>query len=799
MWLDAFRAIALEQNTFPNALLAGRVRFSYEDKLLGNPAIERASGLLSVRNALSGNRGRRSRLFFLVPNVTDRIADYLTAVLIVADLVYRQRPQYVASETSAGPSKLLQGDVLLVTQKVTDCVQLLRGQTVGKTRIDEIWHICPLSKYTPPMDSSPRVFVANPGWVKHELSAPKFGAVIVDASHPRTLSHLEEILAGPAGSSPVQLIVTPPLQEWQLDCLGDSDLQLKWLWDPEALHALESVVSTQEQPTAKMPKRTIWVCNDDQVDTALESIHQILVGTTRASGGESLQSLAEAWSIYHRLRQLIAPLRDVEEAGSRAYSVFTLKHRLEFLDSGGPDESPAVGIQWPRLIELLHTAYELLLRRDFPVKFWVLADVLEQYLSRDDIPKVRIVVPTEHEATLLTAILSDLFDDWADMLYGGKVELSTIRKEPLLCSQQQYAHTILAGFRTGSMRYLDIYPERPIDVITYPHEAALDQAIQSRLYRFAETLQDEEPRIRILKQLGLTCSKGEEATPTSSRPEVCCQEVSGCSVEIIKLVSQEDVALLDLDDLARTGAWTDEIPLPETGEDEPSDVASLFRNEKVYVEVVFAEGYRTLFPSAHFVDVYYSSSDLLTRVAAGQLSEGMRVVTLVDDVYGDLFQRLLEGVNERRDPYDMAAIELWKTAKFEALRRCNGNRRLLHQELSKHGLSVQYEALAGWYRTGEDEIIAPRSRNDFQLLWQASGGDEKLLGRIYQCIEAKRVLHRRIGRQLRSLLRQIATGADFEVLLESADVLGTEVKHVASAVEFRTVHEVHPANYSRLF
>ncbi len=66
MWLDAFRAIALEQNTFPNALLAGRVRFRYEDKLLGNPAIERASGLLSVRNALSGNRGRRSRLFFLV-------------------------------------------------------------------------------------------------------------------------------------------------------------------------------------------------------------------------------------------------------------------------------------------------------------------------------------------------------------------------------------------------------------------------------------------------------------------------------------------------------------------------------------------------------------------------------------------------------------------------------------------------------------------------------------------------------------------------------------------------------------
>jgi hypothetical protein len=100
--------------------------------------------------------------------------------------------------------------------------------------------------------------------------------------------------------------------------------------------------------------------------------------------------------------------------------------------------------------------------------------------------------------------------------------------------------------------------------------------------------------------------------------------------------------------------------------------------------------------------------------------------------------------------------------------------------------------VVGWYRPGEDEIIAPLRREDFDILARASGmyTDAARLEATFNCIQRERVVRRTCGRKLSSLLSHLAAGKHYDIALKSADAIGTALEQVAAAVSLREVESV---------
>jgi len=170
----------------------------------------------------------------------------------------------------------------------------------------------------------------------------------------------------------------------------------------------------------------------------------------------------------------------------------------------------------------------------------------------------------------------------------------------------------------------------------------------------------------------------------------------------------------------------------------------------------------------------------------------MLMVVLVDDPYEDIFQRMLEAIREQRDIGAQMALALWGHAKPAALTKYGGNRRRLHRWLEQQGISVDYPAVVGWYRPGEDEIIAPLKREDFDVLARTSGlySDAGRMEATFNCIQHERVVRRTCGRKLSQLLTHLAAGKHYDIALKSADAIGTALEQVASAVSLREVESV---------
>src|SRR5690349_7225514 len=115
-WLDVFHSLKQDANAFDSRLLRGTLPLVASGESLAPSVIERASAVLAshLPNLLALRR--KSRLIFLLPNATQSLGRFLAVSLLLADFVQR-----VAKQPS-----VLQGDLLLVTQHIRDCVSLLR-------------------------------------------------------------------------------------------------------------------------------------------------------------------------------------------------------------------------------------------------------------------------------------------------------------------------------------------------------------------------------------------------------------------------------------------------------------------------------------------------------------------------------------------------------------------------------------------------------------------------------------------------------------------------------------------------
>ncbi len=791
-----------------SGLLEGRMPIMEGDSRLDGTVVERASGVLAARAALVAakgrGRGRRERLNLLVPNATQGLGRYLTVSLLLSDFVHRDGTRVPDDEACA----LLRGDLLFVTQNTRRCVALLKDLRLGTLRLTDYWRIEVLSGYSRPVDARPRVFVVNPGWRGTLERGRRFGAVVIDASHPRTARHLPGLLADPAiSASPLQVAVVPPWEEARLAPLlnGDREAGLTWAWDPAAAVAVESTLLGREV-CAETPERTIWICDDEPVAAELERAHGMLIGAARLAGGRLPPAVLEAWAVYHRLRQLVPPLIDVEEERRRAYRTLPLRERLGQLSQQDPRSTGSLGayldVNWPRLVEALEAAYRLLLRRAEPAKFYSLAAVVTEHLEGSVAANavegigdcsLRVVVPTEHEANLLMALMGDLVNGWTEALQDGTVTLSTAREEPRLVAEGLRSETVLLGFRTGDTRYLDVYPGVPVHVVAYPYEVAVDGAVQARCHSFVERLQDGETRSAALRTLLPTSveparSGGNRVATLQSRARVVHRLEPGVRVDEVRSATPETVEPLSLETLAGL-MWADEVPV------EAVEGSTRAPGRTIgFIEIIDEEGDRIVYPETQLLDVYYAATERLERVPAGEVREGALLVVLVDDRYDGLFQRFIEASREQQDPRAAVALAFWQRAKQVALMRHGGNRRELYRELRERGLSVNYEAVTCYYAAGEKEILAPDSFEDFRVLAEASGAytDDAKMRRTFGYVRAERTARRTCGRLLHGLLRRLVGGAHYEAALASSRVLGTPVEQVAAAVSLREVCETRP-------
>ncbi len=813
MWLDTFRELRLSEQTLDSVLLQDRLPLALNGSSLSTTLLERASGLLAARLPVQLAPGEKRRLVFLLPNATQSLGRFLAVSLLLADFVHRHGKGALRQEKG----KLIHGDLLLVTQRIRDCVNLLRGLAIKAgseaLSLTDFWPVEVISQYSSPATGNPRVFVANPGWSSAFGTTRTFGSVVIDASHPRTAAHLDEILAKPSVfAAPVQILVIPPCEQSRLDALQDSSRHccLAWAWDPAALYALADLGRRADIQEPAPPERHLWVCDDDEVDQSLSDLHRLLVGSMKAGKGRIPSPVLEAWAVYHRLRQLAVPLLQLEEERKKAYKTVTLKDRLSAIEEYQPTGTGQLGAyldsRWSGIVRNLQDTYQTLLRRKEPTKFYTLASVIEEHLQPHQGPEtpVRIVAPTTHEASMVAALLGELVDGWRDALQSGTVTVSTAREEPRLVAEGIAEATVLLGFRTSETRYLDVYPGVPVHVVCYPYEVEVDGAIQQRVHASIEQLQDNASRTTVLRSLHCPTerattsgrypanSEAGHTAPRSSRASVRHRgSTSPKKAALRQIQDTESIEPLDIEKLAGLSWWDDIVAgVPPEG----GGGAGIRRSGSVeLVEIVTTTGERIRYPATRLLDVFYPATEVKERISAGELRPGVLLVMLVDDPYEDLFHRLLEAIREQRDLNASMHLELWQRAKQAALTRHGGVRRRLHDQLSRDGLKVEYEATVGWYAGGEDEIIAPLSRTDFGLLAHASGiyTAESIIDATFATITSERNVRRRCGKSLNRLLASIAAGQNFETALASAKVLGTPVEHVASAVVMREVEAVH--------
>lgn len=746
---------------------------------------EKISAAIAVRLALLARSKPRS-LFLLVPEASDATALYIAAGLLVGDFAHKHGGEALGI---AEGGALISGDLLLITQAVTPSKTALEELKLGtRFPLGDLWEVAPLTRYMTHRSAKPRVYIANPGWAKETLPKRPFGAVVIDATHPRTMSQLHEILAGPISKVPIRIVVLPAVDKAFLRDCGDLSNACVWLWDPQAKMDADAIVG-DAVTEPRVAARTVWICGEDEAGVAaLATVHTRLSDTLQKCNGRPIPGLMQAWGIYHRLRQLMVPLAQLEQLNGQAWGG-NLKRRVEALATVDGHGNPLWDAAWPALKKEIEQAYAAFLQREEPAKFWVLASRVEAWLREPTEPLYRIVVPGLQEVILLGQLLDGFVDGVKEARADGLIEIAHANEEGRLLAAGQFAYTLLPGPRSAGTRYLDIYPPFDVEELAYPFEARMEQGVQASLYQYVETLTDDAGRCALLRPMGLKAAAGAPRCKHSEAPHVQCVEGQGRKVRFVAPapVSGE----IDLDELAES---TERAPIAAGARvpmvrDLPAGVHM--------VEVEYSTGDRDWYAETHLVDVFFTATDQIQRKQVKELQPGWQVVCYVDDRYEGLFDRLTAAVDERLPQRDRLALALWRQAKESLLARHNGDRNALVLELKRQGLASSFDTALTWFRDGDEGPLAPQQLEDFLVVAAATGcyPNEDLMTRTFTCIQQHRGRHRLAGKALRALLRAILTGEGYEAALEGARKFDADVGDVLAAVEAREVRHVRSAEY----
>ncbi len=749
-------------------------------------AFEKVSGVIAVRTALR-TRVADQTLLFVVPEATAATARHITAALLIGDHAHSHAAQD-GRVPAAEARPLLKGDVLLVTQAVSESKATLDDLPIGRSqRLSDIWEVTPLSKYSATKSDKPRVFVANPGWLAKSAAGRSFGAVIIDASHPRTLEQLPELVKTATGCTKLRLVVCPPPGDAVLSACGYPGKACVWAWDPQAQCDAQVAVEAKDPVQRKAADRFLWVCDsDNEAGKVLAELHRRLMAAAKAAGGRSYPGLKQCWSIYNRLRQVMVPLAQLEQAAAASWAG-NVRIRIDELDAVHGHGDVAWDTTWPGLVDATKSAYETLLKRKETTKFWAVAQNIEAFLA-SPAPQLRVVVGSEPELQLLIPEFEALVDGLGPALASGRIEFVTAGREARLVAEGHLAATILLSPRTNGHKYLDVYSSQRVDEFLYPHEVDAERASQNRLYGAWTRALDDKHRIELLEPLGFRAPSSVAPHPAPRRPTVTIRGTNGHAVELVTDAPVD--AELDIDSLTSShgsSLFGDQAPAVYAG----GGIAG------VAIEVRFVRGGAHVYYPGQKVDVYFNESESIQRFPPTDLRAGWQVVSFVDGRYDGLFQRLAEVVTARMKPEERVALELWRKTKESIAERFESKKALFDHLVTK-GLASSYGTFISWFREGDEGTMAPQQYDEFVVLArEASVYDSKVfLDATFKAVQHERGRNRAAGRKLKNFLRAVISGDGYEEALASARKLDAALHDVLAAVEVLEVASIHQVQRS---
>lgn len=777
MWEGAFQ-VSTQRVTY--ALLCGGVLPS------GGKPFEKVSAAIAVRTALNA-RAAEQTLLFLVPEVTATTARHIAAALLVGNHAHAggqgELPQ---TEVRA----LFKGDLLFVTPAISDSKGELQEVPIAQyQRLKEYWEVIPFSKYTGRKGDKPRVFLANPGWMLAGTAGRRFGAIVIDASHPRTIEKLPELLAAARGCSSIRIAVAPPVAH-PSPAFGNPAHTCVWVWDPQAIKDAAAAVDGKtrlDTETRQGAERVLWVCDSDAPGAkALAELHRKLASASRAAAGRAYPGIQLCWSIYNRLRQLLVPLAQLEQVSSNTWSG-NLRARVDALADVQGYGDVAWDTTWPQLRDATRAAYQTFLEREQTAKFWGVASSVETFIS-SRAAHLRVVIGSEAESELFLGMLRDVVDGVSDAMLAGRLEVVSSRQEANLVAEGHLSPTVLLGPRMNGHRYLDVFASQRVDEFVYPYEVDIEQAAQARLYGSLSSLMTDESRVRLLAPLGLRPPPNSPKGACYARPSITVQTTNGHAIKGTKTADVSND--LDIDALTAGLGWAQSDGAGQAQQGVSAQAGDV-------VEVTFARGDTANYYASQGVDVVFSEAGTVQRVPAGSLKTGWQIISFVDGRYDGLFKRLTELVNSRLKPEQRVALELWQRAKAGLVAK-HANKRALYDKLRNAGLQSAYETFASWLREGDEGVLAPQQYEEFQILAMESPtySSPLLLKATFEAVQHDRGRSRASGRLLRRFLRAIVTGDGYDEALESVRQLDTALADVLAAVEILEVKSLQTINRS---
>ncbi|OXI86013.1 hypothetical protein CFB50_15420 [Burkholderia sp. AU33423] len=767
MWASAFQ-ISVQRVT--HELLSGSV-LPFDAK-----AFEKVSAAIAVRATLCAKQLAKP-LFFLVPGATPSTARHVTAGLLIGNHAHANGGG-ILPDTDV--RAIFKGDIVLVTQAVTQSKVDLAHLPIASQVLADIWEVAPLTRHAAPRTNKPRLYVANPGWVLENTMARRFGAVIIDASHPRTLASLRPLFDAARGCTSNCFVVAPPLPRYMLAKFGYPEKAAVWLWDPQAIVDADRAVEIPNRSALNNPPRELWVCDSDpEVDKVLSLAFDLMASASKRAEGRYYPGLRQAWSIINRLRQLTAPLVQLEQIAAESWAG-GLRARVEELKDVAGYGDPIWETTWPAIRDSVEAAYRLFLKRNETPKFWALAARVSDLLA-DGPEQIRVVVPSASDRDLLVPMLEATVDRISDALGEGRLEVATAAEEARLIADGRPAQTLLVGQRPSASRYLDIFPSAAVEEFIYPFEQDIEAASLTRLYNGIEQLEAEEERLALLSKLGLNPSSKANASAVPCRQAILIKRGQGHAISLV--ASAQIDGKLDIDELAGV-----DVSIEHIGAGGGSQQDS---RAGTGVEVTFVRG-----GSAHYypndaVDVYFDATDQMQRMPAASLQAGWQIITFVDGRYDSLFRRITEAVHQRLPPSEQIALKVWEEAK-DRLSEKFPIKTLLHEHLAAMGLSSNYYAVVAWFRDDDSEVLAPQQYEDFAVVAKATGvySSPGLMKHTFNCIQRERGRNRAAGRALKKLLRAIQSGEGYQDALESARSIDASVADALAAVELLEVKDV---------
>ena len=753
--------------------------------LTGEERVTFALSVLSSRKKVNS--------IFQSPYVNARLAIAATAGIMVSDFVCRIKEN----------KQVLNGDLLLITRQIGIGVSQLNEVYLDGQYLSNLWEI------TTGNIAKPNVKFGRPRLI---VSAPRPGllaragivadTIVIDATHPLTLERIKEILADPIVACSKQIVIVIPLG-YHHEIFKDA--KPTWVWDFQATQAARQQWKT---PLTHISAPERWtrkylVCNDEKTNNLLSIARtKLSLLSKNSSNVPPPLQLLQAWGIYNQLASLCVQLGTYEEMAFRHNYARPIHEKIKHLEDHSEliqpiNESKYLwASEWRPLLESLSAAYENL-KGDEPSKFWPIALLVDEFISKNFPSPLLIICPTHIEGNLLIKTLASVNSRLYEYLQPDGLTIATPKALAGL-SKEHTQRIVLSGPLSARWRYLNATMSAS-DIVVYPHEISIDEHILETQVEKVINSSSLQNRSAFLYHLGLNPRTEINASFPTVSPEVGnyinIETVTDDAIPKRYPYTKQDI---DLEKLSSPDwAWDAEdltyVP-PLQGNASYTGRYKIFSDETEVqgpkVVIILDGGEEIVVPYGQVFDVYRPITEEVDEQAAEAIETGDVLILVQDSNYYRLFDRIIEAL-ESHPNYALMSVwlKLWDIIKQEILSDCQNDISILHQKLTQRGVEITEQAVRGWY----SGIMAPRDENIIYLMLEfssnKSGASNK--SKIREALGHIRGMRRAAGRRVHDLIKQTAISKKPESLTDAIDIA---LEDVMAACTTRRVQAVKHLN-----